>query len=52
MSFEIYWKLDTQEPLAFRLGSFRGVVETSLFYNIATKAIVVSEEGTRIINKK
>ena len=22
MSFEIYWKLDTQEPLAFRLGSF------------------------------
>ncbi|MDD7681777.1 MAG: ribose-5-phosphate isomerase A [Clostridiales bacterium] len=29
-----------------------GVVETSLFYNIATKAIVVSEEGTRIINKK
>jgi hypothetical protein len=22
MSFEIYWKLNTQEPLAFRLGSF------------------------------
>lgn len=28
-----------------------GVIDTSLFYNIATKALVVSESGIRIIEK-
>ena len=29
-----------------------GIVETSLFYNIATKAIVVGEDGTRIMESE
>ena len=39
------------EMLNRKLNEIVGVVDTSLFYNIATKAIVVSEKGVRIIKK-
>ena len=39
------------EALNRKLNEIVGVVDTSLFYNIATKAIVVSEKGVRIIEK-
>lgn len=39
------------EALNRKLNEIVGVVDTSLFYNIVTKAIVVSEKGVRIIEK-
>ncbi len=34
------------------LKSIAGVVETSLFYNLATKAVIASISGVRILEKK
>lgn len=44
-------KVGSLEVLDKTLKEITGVIDTSLFYNIATKALVVSEEGLRIINK-
>lgn len=44
-------KVGSLEILDKTLKEITGVIDTSLFYNIATKALVVSEEGLRIINK-
>ena len=44
-------KVGSLEILDKALKEITGVIDTSLFYNIATKALVVSEEGLRIINK-
>lgn len=42
-------KVDDIKSLDSNLRNITGVVDTSLFYNIATKALVVSENGIRVI---
>lgn len=44
-------KVDSIKNLDNALRNITGVVDTSLFYNIATKALVVSENGIRVIEK-
>lgn len=44
-------KIDDIAKLNNDLNNIVGVVDTSLFYNIATKALVVGEHGIREINK-
>lgn len=41
----------TCEIIAQQFSAIVGIVETSLFYQIATKAIVVTTEGKRIIER-
>lgn len=44
-------KVDSIKNLDNALRNITGVVDTSLFYNIATKALIVSENGIRVIEK-
>lgn len=44
-------RVDSIKNLDNTLRNITGVVDTSLFYNIATKALVVSENGIRVIEK-
>lgn len=44
-------KVGRLEILDKTLKEITGVIDTSLFYNIATKALVVCEEGIRVIKK-
>ncbi|MGG7143062.1 ribose 5-phosphate isomerase A [Clostridium nigeriense] len=44
-------KVESIEKLDKVLNEISGVIDTSLFYNIATKALVVSENGIREIKK-
>lgn len=44
-------KVDDIKTLDSNLRNITGVVDTSLFYNICTKALAVSENGVRIIEK-
>jgi ribose 5-phosphate isomerase A len=46
--FEKWPDLPTINPL---LKSIAGIVETSLFYNLANKAIIAGKEGVRILEK-
>lgn len=44
-------KVESIENLDKTLNEISGVIDTSLFYNIATKALVVNEKGVREIKK-
>lgn len=47
----VFRDIEDIENLDKKLKNIVGVVDTSLFYNIATKAIVVSEDNIRLIEK-
>lgn len=43
--------IEDWEKLECQLKNIKGVIETSLFTDVVTKAIVISEQGIRIISK-
>jgi ribose 5-phosphate isomerase A len=47
--FEQWPNLETVNPL---LKNITGVIETSLFYNIAKRAVIAGSEGVRVLGKK
>lgn len=48
----MYQRVENIAELDRKLNNIKGIIDTSLFVNLATKALVTSDEGIRIIESK